>query len=204
MRRLKALLDFIQFSIPVKIAFYYNVIVKLTGNTKFPNPDVSLTEAKAVIDILEASYLATKDGSHTAVSAMYDAEENADSIFRILVAYVNRMADGNETAILSSGFHISKQPTSIQKPLLSVVDGDNSGCVYLVARAIDKAGAYIWQIAKDKLPQTEEEWATAGHSTQAFFRVSDLTVAGKYYFRVAAVTPAGTLDFTPAVMKVVL
>ena len=204
MKKVRALLDFIRFSIPVKIAFYYNVIAKLTGSSLFPSPDVSLTEVKAAIDALEASHLASKDGSHTAISAMYDAEENADYMFRLLVAYVNRVANGDETTILSSGFHVSKQPTSIQKPLLSVVDGDNSGCVYLVARAIEKAGAYIWQIAKDKLPETEEEWAIAGHSTQAFFRVSDLTVAGKYYFRVAAVTPTGTLDFTPAVMKVVL
>jgi len=38
MRRLKALLDFIQFSIPVKIAFYYNVIAKLTNSTLFSQP----------------------------------------------------------------------------------------------------------------------------------------------------------------------
>jgi len=205
MRKLKALLDFIQFSISEKITFCYNVIAKLTGNVLFPKPDVTLEEAKAAVEALEAAALATKDGSHTAVSAMYDAEENVDYYFRILVAYVNRIAWGNETAILSSGFHISRQSSSIQKPVLSVVDGDNSGSVYLQARAIDRAGAYIWQMAKDKLPETEEGWTTVGHSTHAYFQVTNLPIATKCYFRVAAITPDGTtLDFTAAVMKVVV
>jgi hypothetical protein len=132
------------------------VIDKLTDNAQFTKPDVTLEEAKAAVDGLEAAYLAKKDGGHTATSAMYDAEDNADYYFRIIVAYVNRIAWGNETAILSSGFNLAKQPSSIQKPILSVIDGDNSGSVYLVARAIDKAGSYIWQMAKDKLPDTEE------------------------------------------------
>jgi hypothetical protein len=204
MKKAKAILDFIKFSIPEKIAFYYNVIAKLTGNALFTKPDVTLEEAKAAVDGLEAAYLAKKDGGHTATSAMYDAEDNADYYFRIIVAYVNRIAWGNETAILSSGFNLAKQPSSIQKPILSVIDGDNSGSVYLVARAIDKAGSYIWQMAKDKLPDTEEGWTTIGHTTQAYFQITNLTVTARYYFRVAAVTPDGTLDFTAAVMKVVV
>jgi hypothetical protein len=47
-----------------------------------------------------------KDGAHTAVSAMHASEVSIDDIFRVLAAYVNRIAAGDETQILSSGFHL--------------------------------------------------------------------------------------------------
>jgi len=204
MKKIKALLDFIQLSVAAKIAFYRNVITKLTGSVIFSTPDVSLTEAKAAVDALDAAYLASKDGSHTAVSAMHDAEDKVDKLFRTLAAYVDRIADGNETEILSAGFHVSKQSGSIQKPELSAQDGDNSGNVWLVARAVEKSGAYIWQYAKDAIPETETEWIIAGHSTQSYFQVTGLDVACKYYFRVMAVTPTGPTDYTAPVMKIVI
>lgn len=204
MKKTKALLDFIQLSVVVKIAFYRNTLTRLTGNETFLNPDVSLAEAKAAVDALEAAYLATQDGSHMAVSAMHDAEDKADDLFRILVAYVNRIAGGNETEILSAGFHVSRQSGAIQKSELEAQDGDNSGCVWLVARAVEKAGAYIWQIAKDVLPTSDEGWITAGYSTQSYFQVKGLTVGSKYYFRVAAITPSGQTDYTAPVAKVVV
>jgi hypothetical protein len=203
MKKLKVLLDFIQLSVIAKIVFYRNVITKLTGNATFPTPDVSLVEAKAAVDALEAANLASRDGSRTAISAMHDAEEAADVLFRNLAAYVDRIAVSNETAILSSGFHVSKQPITAQKPELAVQDGDNSGSVWLVARAVDKAGAYNWQYAKDSIPEKEADWLTAGHTTQSYYQLTGLVVASKYFFRVSAVTPAGNSDFTAAVLKVV-
>ena len=64
----------------------------------FPTPDVSLADATKAVDALETAYLAAKDGSHTAVALMHDAEDAADNLFRILVAYVDRIADGSESA----------------------------------------------------------------------------------------------------------
>jgi hypothetical protein len=51
-------------------------------------------------------------------------------------------------------------------------------------------------MAKDKLPETAEKWAMSSHSMKTFFQITDLTVAGKIYFRLAAINPAG-IDFTP-------
>ena len=199
MKKLKVLLVFIQLSVVEKIAYYRNVIAKLTGNVLFPTPDTPLTDTKTAVDKLETSYLAARDGSHTAISAMHAAEAEADDIFRIHAAYVERVADGDETNILSSGFHVSKQPIAPQKPALAVENGANSGSVKLVAKAIDRARAYIWEYSLDGV-----EWKTAGNSTASTFQLTGLTVATKYYFRVAAITPEGTTDFTAAVLKVVV
>ena len=204
MKKLKVILDFIRFAIADKIAFYRTIISDLTDNDTFPTPDTPLTDAKAAVDALENSSIAAKDGSRTAISIMHDNEAKADAIFRTLAAYVDRKADGDETKILSSGFHISKQPTPIQKAALTAYDGANSGCVKLVAKAVDKAGAYIWQTAKDTLPETESQWVNLGTSTQSNFDISGLMVASKCYFRVAAITPDGTTDFCAPIMKVVV
>ena len=199
MKKLKVLLVFIQLSVVEKIAYYRNVISKLTGNPIFLTPDKSLTDAGTSVDNLETSYLAARDGSHTAVSAMHAAEDVADDIFRALASYVERVADGNETNILSSGFQVSKQPVAPQKAALTVLDGDHSGSVKMVAKAIGRARAYVWEYSLDGV-----EWKSAGNSTASTFQLSGLTVATKYYFRVAGITSDGTTDFTAPVMKVVV
>lgn len=204
MKRIKILLDFLKLSIAEKIAFYRNVIAKLTGNPDFPTPDVPLAEAKTAVDKLEESYLASKDGGRTAIALMHDQEAAADTIFRKLAGYVDRISDSEEAKMLGSGFSISRQPASIQKATLSVEDGDKSGCVKLVAKAVDKAGAYIWQYAKDVPPAVDSEWIHAGTGTRSYFDLDGLTPVSRYFFRMAAVTPEGTSDFCPPVAKVVI
>jgi len=204
MKRIKILLDFIGLSIAEKIVFYRNVLVKLKINIAiFAQPDENLETVSSLVDALEARSIAASGGGHEATVAMHAAEEKADEAFRVLAAYVDRIAKGDESIIVSSGFDTSKQPIPAQKQDLTVVSGANSGTVKLVAKAIKGAGSYIWQYAKDNLPTDESAWIQAGFSTQASYELAGLTVACKYYFRVAAITNNGTTDFTSAVLKVV-
>ena len=135
---------------------------------------------------------------------MHTSEDAADEIFRVLAAYVDRTAKGDESIILSSGFDTSKQPTPAQKPDLIVQNGANSGSVKLVAKAVVKSGSYIWQSAKGSLPIDDKGWTTIGFTTQASNDVTGLEVTAIFYFRVAAVTPEGTNDFSAPVMKVIV
>jgi hypothetical protein len=200
MKKANVLIDFIKITIAEKIGFLRNVVEKLTGHATFTDPDVTLADGKVKADKLEAASLAAKDGSHTAISAMRDAELEADTYLRKQAGYVNRIADGDETLILSSGFHTTKQtPNNFDKRPLVALDGKNSASVLLKAKAIDKAGAYIWQISRN-----QTDWTTLGHSTRADFEVPGLTVGEICYFRVAGITPNGTTDFTEPVMKVVV
>jgi archaellum component FlaF (FlaF/FlaG flagellin family) len=204
MKKIKVLLDFIKLPVAEKTAFYRNVIVQLTDNALYANPDVSMIDAKSATDALESSFLAASDGSHTAVSILHANETAVDNLFRLLAAYVERIAAGDESKILNSGFHVSKQPVPLQKATLTVNDGANSGTVKLVAKAVERAGAYIWQYAKDTLPENDIGWIHITTSTRASYDVTVLTVTCKYYFRVAAVTPNGITDFSAPVMKIVV
>jgi hypothetical protein len=120
MRRFKVLINFLRMPIVKKIAFYRNVISKMTGNATLPTPDVPLATATTQTDALQAAYVASRNGGPASTAAMRDKEAICDDTFRKLALYVERIANGNETIILNSGFEISEQPIAPSKPELLV------------------------------------------------------------------------------------
>lgn len=204
MKKIFVLVSFVKLPVADKISFYRNVIAKMASNAYFPTPDVPLSDAITAVDALETASIATKDGSRTAISVRDDAEEKVDKVFYKLADYVNRIADGEETIILSSGFEPSAQPAARLKAPLTVGNGSHSGGVKLVAKAVEKAASYSWQMAKDTLPTAEDSWIIIGQSTSASFEKDGLTPGGKYFFRVAAITPTGITDYTDPVAKIVV
>ena len=203
MRKSKVTVDFIKYSPINKANHYHTVIDHMSNNPLFPTPDATLIDAQKVADALDKAILAAADGSHLAISAMNDAVAAADAVFRILAAYVERIALGDETSILSSGFHFSKQPVFANKETLVARDGSHSGSVLLDTIRVDRGVTYVWQMYKGKLPDNDSDWVQIGITTQTSFEINNLDIATKYYFRVAAVTPDGIQDFSAPVMKVV-
>ena len=203
MKKPKVTVDFIKYSPINKANHYHTVIDHMSNNPLFPTPDATLIDAQKVADALDKAILAAADGSHLAISAMNDAVAAADALFRILAAYVERIALGDETSILSSGFHFSKQPVFANKETLVARDGSHSGSVLLDTIRVDRGVTYVWQMYKGKLPDNDSDWVQIGITTQTSFEVNNLDIATKYYFRVAAVTPDGIQDFSAPVMKVV-
>ena len=203
MRKSKVTVDFIKYSPINKANHYHTVIDHMSNNPLFPTPDATLIDAQKVADALDKAILAAADGSHLAISAMNDAVAAADAVFRILAAYVERIALGDETSILSSGFHFSKQPVFANKETLVARDGSHSGSVLLDTIRVDRGVTYVWQMYKGKLPDNDSDWVQIAITTQTSFEINNLDIATKYYFRVAAVTPDGLQDFSAPVMKVV-
>jgi len=204
MKIIQTKLDFVQFPPIVKVGFYRNVIAKCTGNPRFPTPDVSMLDAIAAVDALENAIVAASDGGRTRISEMHDQEKLTDTLFRNLAAYVDRIAVGDESTILSSGFHETKQPTYTPKAAISIYNGTHSGSVIIKAKANPRAGAYHFQMCKGTLPLTEDGWILCGVSTSANFELSGLDVMCLYYFRIAAITPEGLTDYSEPVSKVVV
>ncbi|MCX7084876.1 MAG: hypothetical protein NTY69_04980 [Methylococcales bacterium] len=201
MKIIKVLLTFILLSIPVKIAFYRNVLLKMTGNPSFTTPDINLTLVKIAVDELEAAELAAADGGKAATALMHDKEAIADSMYRILAAYVERVSLGVAALILSAGFDTTKEPTPREKAILTVIDGSNSGTVVLIAKMIEHAGSYIWMMQASAINGVEQEFIIIGNSTQAKFEMTGLIPGQIYYFCVAGVTSTGTTDFCAPISK---
>lgn len=203
MRKFKVLLDFAQYSASKKLIFLRNILLRLTNNPFFTTPDIPLADAKIALDLFEAAILAAQDGSHTAISAMHDNDKKVTLLFTNEAHYVDRIANGDETKILSSGFNISKQPVSIDKAVLTVRDGPNSGTVILDANSVPRSSAYVWKMAKGVLPADDSGYELITVTTQSTHTVEGLTPATYCYFIVAAVTPEGITDFCAPVMKLI-
>ncbi len=203
MKIFKVLLDFVLFAVTDKITFFRSVISQLTANPTYPSPEPTLAELKVAVDNFELAILAAKEGGPTAKSAMRDAEKTATSLFRNEAYYVDKEAKGDETKILSSGFHPTKQPVLHDKLPLTVTDGRNSGAVNLDAKKHEKGGAYIWQKSTKEHPLLDSDWETITTTTQASCYVENLTPATYVYFRYSVVTPAGITDYCAPVKKLI-
>jgi len=106
-------LEFKTFSIPEEIVFGQNVIDQMTANVAiFPTPDVPLVTLQTVNDDLSTTAHEAESGDHSKVAAMYTAYKVWDTTFGTHADYVDRIANGNETIILQSGFRATKSETS--------------------------------------------------------------------------------------------
>lgn len=203
MKEFKVLLDFVQFAVAVKLVFFTNILAKLTANPLFQSPDVPLSEVKIALDLFEAAIIAAADGGQTAKSAMRDAEKKVTLMFKNLAHYVDRIANGNETIILSSGFNMSKQPVIPAKDVLKVSDGEHSGSAVLEASIYPRGVSYVWKMAKGLLPDHENGYELIAVTTQSTYTVMGLTPATYCYFIVSAVTSKGMTDFCAPVTKLI-
>ena len=197
MQTLKVLLTFVLYSVSEKVTFFRHVLDELTSNPLYTNPDVPLSEAKIAVDNLELAILAAQDGSHTAISLMHDSEKACTLVFRNLAAYVNRVANGNESKILSSGFHSSNPYPSRTKAVLTIIDGPHSGSAKGTNKSVPKAGSYIWEI------NTGTDWKQVAVTTQATYTFEGLRLGQVVQFRSSVVTPDGMSDFCTPVPKLI-
>jgi len=204
MRRIKVVLDFMTYPVVEKVPFYRNISIQVADTSLFANLPAPLATIKAIIDDLENALLVAKDGAHSAIAIRNDKEVAADEFFRDLAAYVNRVASGDETIIIQSGFHASKQPTPHQKPEIAAYDGPHSGSVLLKIKAIQGAVAYIWQYVQEASPNSATVWITVNTSTVANFQIDHLIPGLTYSFRYASISSDGTSDFSTSVSKIVI
>ena len=114
------------------------------------------------------------------------------------------MANGDETIIIQSGFHASKQPILFQKPELAVKHGAHSGSVIINIKAIPGAVAYRCQYTKDPSPSATTVWIEVDISTISTIQIDDLIPGTTYSFRFASISSAGTSDYSRPVTKIVI
>jgi hypothetical protein len=176
----------------------------MTGNPKFTSPDISIEVLNAKTDLLESRSVATLSGGKEETSLLHQTIEDWNDTMRKMAKYVDRIADGDGAIILSAGFNLAKQPLPSMRPEFSVELGKKSGTVHLRHHAVEGAKSYIWQMCTGETPTSENNWMLAKVTSKATVEISGLTPLTKYWFRVAAVTTAGTLPYCPAVMQVVI
>jgi hypothetical protein len=204
MKKVNVVFDFLRSSIPTKITKGRNVVTEMTDNPNFPNPDIPLGDLNETTNELERRYLAAQNGGKENTVLMHQTEDIWNDLMRKEAKYVDRIADGDEAIIISSGFNASKQPTPAIRPELTAESGTKSGSVLLRRQAVKGAKAYVWQYAINTVPEQEDGWKIAVVTGKASVEINDLIPVTKYWFRVAAVMALETSAYNAPIMYVVV
>jgi len=204
MRKNTVVLDFLRLSISSKITFGRTVISNMSILALFANPDVAYATGTAIVNKLESYFMSSRGGDHEQIALMHQAEDEFDEYFRKLAKNVDKVADGDDAIILSTGFHLAKQPAPAERPEFTATAGDIPGSIWLKRKAFEGARSYIWQYYVGFEAPTDDKWLFAGSTTQATFLMTGLATASRVWFRVAAVTTDGMQPFTDAIVKMIV
>ena len=204
MKTKHVVIGFIEFPIPQKVDTGKNVYGCMFENSFFATPDVPLADIKEVTDELDANYIAAMNGGKPETALMHKTEKIWDNLMRLEARYVDRIAAGDETIILSAGFSCSKQPAPAQRPDFSAELGEKSGSVVLRRKAVQGAKSYIWQYFVGDVVTAESIWVLADATTKATTELNNLTIKAIHWFRVAAVTSDGTSAWSAPIMLMVM
>ena len=205
MKKDRIVLDFVRIPVAQKTEFGKGVISKMKNNPKFATPDVTVDELEAKNTLLETRSVAALSGGKEATALMHQTEDEWNDLMRKMAKYVDRIADGDDTIILSAGFNLAKQPAPSLRPEFSVELGEKSGSVIIRRQAADGAKSYIWQYYVGETPAANDaDWVTAQVTSKASVELTGLTPKTTYWFRSSAVTPNGTTAYNSPVMQVVI
>jgi hypothetical protein len=201
MRNVKIILSFLPFSNAELLVFARSVLQKMTKNSYFPTPDISLTDLSKNVDEFERLLSMARNGGKQVTAEVNQLRKIIEKQLRLTAAYVDRIADGDEAVILSAGFETNRQRASALHAEFSVKHNEGENSVVLSHKAIKGAKSYSWQLSKDPLPKDVSFWTWAGFSTQCKIKINNLEHGIKYWFRVAAITPEGLQPWCDTVLK---
>ena len=165
------------------------IVLKMTGNDNFPSPDPDLLTISSKAVACSNAYDAALNGSKQQKSELTQAETKLIAILDRVASYVDNIAAGNETIILSAGLQtqVDSTPAAVpDAPLLSKLVNNN---VPLSLKAswnkVEFAKAYL--IEQNNTETLEEDkWQLVAVQTQRTIIVAGLTSGSKYAFRVKA------------------
>lgn len=169
--------------------FASGVLDSMTDNPLFPNPSPTLAVFKTILDTYISALVKAEQGTKAATAAKNNARVSVEDLLKKESSYVQIASDGDETAILSSGFQVNKKPAPVgelPKPQnVKIEVGSNKGGVTISCNAIKGARAYQYEYSK--LPITADTTWVDVVTTRSYADVSGLESGKEYGFRVAGV-----------------
>ncbi len=203
MKKSKVKLSFRRLSASVLIVFARSIVSMMSANPLFAVPDVAYADILIAVSNFETALEVSLYGGKKDVSKMHEKKEILLNLLYKEADYVNRIADGVESIIENAGFETIKIPIPALRPEFKVIVGAEEGQVILIHKAVDKAGAYLWQYVTDPMPTDDKLWLLAGVSIQAKCVIENLDSGVKYWFRVTPITRKGNLPHSEPIMKLV-
>ena len=152
----------------------------------FKTPDPTMEELGTELAKLDTAIKA-KDGSKVKAQAVFDQTDVVFSILKSLLIYVNKVADGDITIILQSGFDCNNEPVQHDVPAKALIkrieDGSTACSAKIYMGALADADRY--KVETTTTPDDAESWETAlDFGSLNRLEIKDLVAGQKIYFRV--------------------
>jgi len=158
----------------------------VTAKLIFTDPNPTMEAFGAELTKLDTSIKA-KDGSKVKNQAVIDQAEVVYAMLKLLVFYVNVVADGDMGIILQSGFDCNNDPVQHGVPAKALIkrieDGSTTCSAKIYMGALADADRY--KVETTTTPDDAESWETAlDFGSLNRLEIKDLVAGQKIYFRV--------------------
>lgn len=175
----------------------------------FTDPNPSVEELQTIVnDYIEKHEIASRRGSALEISMKNESRKEVLSALRSLAHYVNEIARGQISKLLSTGLQLVSQPVRIDVPSVpeevKLRDGALSGQVVVSFKKVKNAWAYEIQWAQEAQKGDELVWEENVSTTVSRGTVIGNLQAGiRYFFRIRAMNGKGTGDWTEPASTIV-
>ncbi|SFS39585.1 fibronectin type III domain-containing protein [Sphingobacterium wenxiniae] len=196
--KFKALIGFARMKDDELVVAANTIVGAMTDNPHFPTPSPSLEDVQDLLDDFSTKLAAARRrGSPEETALKNESREPLQLALQKLAYYVNGIAQGHLSTLLSSGFQTNSAGTIVQVPLkverVRLSDGRQSGHVRLDFESQRKVLMYEYQYRME----SESEWSDrlVTSSSKANI-IAPLEVAQRYEVRVRAVNTHGVGDWS--------
>ena len=188
--KIKVNLGLADMSISDKVENARHYVSEMTENlATFPAPIPTLDSVKAAADALEVAYVKALGGGKEQTATKKSLDEALDKLLTQLAAYVEFIADGDESIIPRAGMRVRKKSGS-RPSGLGVENTKNEGEIHLSDKFVEDA-RHIWEFCTDPLPVESpapangQSWKKLKTTKFVDVLIGQLTPGQKYWFRVA-------------------
>lgn len=161
------------------------IISSLKDNTHYPTPSPPLTELQAATDAFDLAITKAKEGGKVEKLERDNKRKELVDLLRKLALYVQMEGDGDDVALATSGFSLSKAPQPVgilPKPQRFTVVPKTPGIVTLTLKTIYGAKTYQYEYR----PKGEEKWLVQAE-TKPTLLLTNLESGIEYEFRVTGI-----------------
>ena len=183
------------------------IVAGMTENPEFPNPPVNLTELDKLLDSYDDAITACVDGGKLATATRNSFRAMVTKDSRLLAAYVDSVANGDEAIIRSSGFdswiYARSQPQPLATPAPVKLQQGNSGEFYVTIPRVE--GAKNFKLRLGVAGTNPETWQSQDVTRiRPATLISGLTPGVIYSFQVSALGHLGWTDWSDPISKMVI
>lgn len=185
----KVVKSFKQLADAKLLMFAQNVTTSMANAVSvFPAPTPPLADINNAIATYAGLLQLAADRDRVQVVLKNQTKQALLLMLSQLADYVNLAAQGDEGVLVQSGFNLNKvpQPVNMKAPTgIALLDGGNSGELFLKFKKVSGASSYLFQYTNDTL-LAEESWVSIPATTTSY-TFTGLTKGATYYCRAVAV-----------------